>query len=224
MLKSELMRIVIVDDEELIREGLKIIFSGYPEIEVAGTGADGNEAVELCKKYNPDLVLMDIRMPHLNGIEAVKKIKEYNSGIKILILTTFNDSEYIRQGLKNGASGYLLKDSSPDVIYDGIKAAISGNVVINPEVAQNIFIPDGVKRSDSPCDTAFIMNKYNLSRKEIEIIKLVAEGLSNKEIAYKQHLSEGTIKNNISAIFSKTFVTDRTQLAAFAFKNNIDNA
>lgn len=216
------VKIAIIDDERLIREGLKIIFSAYPDIEVVGIGSDGNEAFDICKTHAPDLIFLDIRMPNYNGVDATKKIKEQYPNIKILMLTTFTDIDYIQQALKNGASGYLLKDSAPDVIYDGIKAALSGNVVINPEIAQNILLGKAEKREPkTEEEITTLANEYELTQKEIEIIKLVAEGFSNKEIAHKQQLSEGTIKNNISVIFSKTFVADRTQLALFAFKNGI---
>ena len=216
------MRIAIVDDEKLICEGLKIIFQSYPDIEVIATGSNGNDALKICEEKNPELLLMDIRMPECNGVEATKKIKKSFSDIKILILTTFNDTEYIQKALQYGASGYLLKDSSPDVIYDGIKAAISGNIVINPEVAKTMLFENHEEAEERVIrPLSEIQNEFGLSQKEIEIIRLVSEGLSNKQIAYKQGLSEGTIKNNISVIFDKTFVSDRTQLAAFAFKNGI---
>lgn len=215
------MRIAIVDDEKLICEGLKIIFQSYPDIEVIATGSNGNDALKICEEKNPELILMDIRMPECNGVEATKKIKKSFPEIKILILTTFNDTEYIQKALQYGASGYLLKDSSPDVIYDGIKAAISGNIVINPEVAKTMLFENNEEEERVIRPLTEIQDEFGLSQKEIEIIRLVSEGLSNKQIAYKQGLSEGTIKNNISVIFDKTFVSDRTQLAAFAFKNGI---
>ena len=199
------MRIAIVDDEKLICEGLKIIFQSYPDIEVIATGSNGNDALKICEEKNPELLLMDIRMPECNGVEATKKIKKSFSDIKILILTTFNDTEYIQKALQYGASGYLLNDSSPDVIYE--KTMLFEN---HEEVEERVIRP-----------LSEIQDEFGLSQKEIEIIRLVSEGLSNKQIAYKQGLSEGTIKNNISVIFDKTFVSDRTQLAAFAFKNGI---
>lgn len=215
------MKLAIIDDEQLIREGLKIIFSAYKDIDVVALGSDGNEAVEICRTIHPDIILLDIRMPHCNGTEAAKQIHSQFPDIKILILTTFTDTEYIMQAIKNGASGYLLKDSAPDVIYEGIKAAYSGSVVINPSAVQNIFYEEKNIPKAKDQDVEALMKKYNLSQKEIDIITLIANGFSNKEIAQKQFLSEGTIKNNISVIFSKTFVEDRTQLASFAFKNRI---
>ena len=213
------MRIAIIDDEKLICEGLKIIFQSYPDIEVIATGSNGNDALKICEEKNPELLLMDIRMPECNGVEATKKIKKSFPDIKILILTTFNDTEYIQKALQYGASGYLLKDSSPDVIYDGIKAAISGNIVINPEVAKNMLFENHEEEERVIRPLTEIQDEFGLSQKEIEIIRLVSEGLSNKQIAYKQGLSEGTIKNNISVIFDKTFVSDRTGLYKFLIFN-----
>lgn len=133
------INIGIVDDEKLIREGLKIILSSYEDINVIALGGDGFEALEICKSNDIHLILMDIRMPNCNGVEGTKLIKDQFPDIKVLILTTFKDIEYIQEALKNGASGYLLKDSSNDLIYEGIKAAISGNIVIHPDVANNII-------------------------------------------------------------------------------------
>ena len=138
------IKIAIIDDEKLIREGLKIILSTYDDIDVIAMGENGYEALELCKSDKIDLVLMDIRMPDCDGVEGTRIIKEEFPNTKVLILTTFKDIEYIQEALKNGASGYLLKDSSYDLIYEGIKAAISGNIVIHPDVANNIQIRKSV--------------------------------------------------------------------------------
>lgn len=148
------VRIAIIDDEKLIREGLKIILSTYEDIDVIGMGENGFEAVELCKAYDVDLILMDIRMPDCDGVEGTKLIKTQFPHVKILILTTFKDTQYIQEALKNGASGYLLKDSSYDLIYEGIKAAVSGNIVIHPDVANNILNYS----SSENCDIDFVRN------------------------------------------------------------------
>lgn len=210
------IKIAIIDDEKLIREGLKIILSTYDDIDVVAMGENGYEALEFCKSDEIDLVLMDIRMPLCDGVEGTKIIKNDFPDIKVLILTTFKDIEYIQEALKNGASGYLLKDSSYELIYEGIKAAITGNIVIHPEVATNIL-------NFSPIETDIneIYERYDLSNKECEIIKYIADGLSNKEIGEKLFLSEGTIKNNVSTILSKLGLRDRTQIVVFAFKNNL---
>ena len=212
------IKIILVDDEKLIRDGLKIILESYADIEVIGACSDGREALEACKVNKPDVLLMDIRMPRCDGVTGTKLIKEQFTNIKILILTTFNDVEYIQEALKYGASGYILKDSDYDLIYEGIKACSKGNIVINPEVAEKIL--QWETKNDS-IDIEGIKNRYNLNSKEINIIKEIANGLSNKEIGEKLFLSEGTIKNNISTILSKLSLRDRTQLTIFAFKNNI---
>lgn len=211
----EKIKIAIIDDEKLIREGLKIILSTYGDIDVVSMGENGYDALEICRTNDIDLVLMDIRMPLCDGVKGTRFIKNEFPDIKVLILTTFKDIEYIQEALKNGASGYLLKDSSYDLIYEGIKGSVIGNIVIHPDVANNILNYSPVK-----ADPEEICKEYDLSPKECEIIKYISDGLSNKEIGEKLFLSEGTIKNNVSTILSKLDLRDRTQIVVFAFKNN----
>lgn len=213
------IKLLLVDDEKLVVDGLKIILETYSDIEVIGTAENGEEALKQCKKAVPDVVLMDIRMPKYDGVIGTKLIKEEFKTVKILILTTFNDVEYIHEALKYGANGYILKDSDYDLIYEGIKACIKGNVVINPEVASKIISENGNYNKKGSIEK--VKDEYDLSDKEVNIIKEVANGLSNKEIGEKLFLTEGTIKNNISTILSKLCLRDRTQLTIFAFKNNI---
>ncbi len=210
------IKILIVDDEKLIRDGLNIILSTYEDIEVVGLCEDGYDALEFCRKNPVDIILMDIRMSKCDGVLGTRIIKEEFEDIKILILTTFSDIEYIQEALKYGASGYLLKDSSYDLIYEGIKAAIKGNIVVHPEIADKIL-------SNIPRDRESTgeIKTHNLTDREITIIKEIAKGLTNKEIGEELYLSEGTIKNNISTILSKLHLRDRTQIAIFAFKNNL---
>lgn len=212
----EKIKVLIVDDEKLIRDGLKIILSTYEDLEVVGLCEEGYEALEFCRENPVDIILMDIRMPKCDGVLGTRIIKEEFEDIKILILTTFSDMEYIQEALKYGASGYLLKDSSYDLIYEGIKAAIKGNIVVHPEIADKIL-------SNIPRDRENMkkVKKYNLTDREITIIKEIAKGLTNKEIGEKLYLSEGTIKNNISNILSKLDLRDRTQIVIFAFKNDL---
>ena len=212
------IKIIIIDDEKLIREGLKIILSTYNDIEVVGLGENGEEALKLCRENKVDVLLMDIRMPKCDGILGTRIVKEEFKDTKVLILTTFNDTEYIHEALKYGASGYLLKDSSYDLIYEGIKASVKGNVVVHPEVA-NKMILNGPQEEEM--DKGQAADEFGLSEKEINIIREVANGLTNKEIGEKLYLTEGTIKNNITTILSKLNLRDRTQLAIFAFKNKI---
>ena len=211
----EKIKILIVDDENLIREGLKLMLSTFDDIEVVATAENGYKALEVCKNQDIDIVLMDIRMKDCDGVMGTRLIKEQFTKIKVIILTTFNDKEYIKSALNYGAFGYMLKDSSHNVIYEGVKAAFMGNMVVHPEVAD--------KRLSNEKEGLNIkeLEKYNFSEKELKIIKLIAEGLTNKEISEKIYLSEGTIKNNITNILAKSNLRDRTQIAIFAFKNGI---
>ncbi|MDO5690544.1 MAG: response regulator transcription factor [Tissierellia bacterium] len=215
----EKIKILIVDDEKLIREGLRIVLSAYPDLEVVGTAENGQEAFNLVETESVDVVLMDIRMPICDGIEGTKRILQRHPQVKILILTTFQDTEYIRDAINNGASGYLLKDSSYDLIHDGIIAALSGNIIIHPQMAT------AMAKSVHPTkNIQDIQRQYDLSEKELQIMIQIAGGLSNREIAETMYLSEGTVKNNISTILSKLSLRDRTQIAIFVLKNGLDGS
>lgn len=209
------IKLLIVDDEKLIREGIKIMMSTFSDIEVVALAENGYEALEVCKSIPVDIVLMDIRMKTCDGVMGTRLIKEQFSNIKVLILTTFKDKEYIQDALKYGAFGYLLKDSSYEVIYEGVKSAYMGNMVIHPEVAKEFIVENGSSFKKKNIE------KLNLSEKEVNIIEAIANGFTNKEISEKLFLSEGTIKNNITSIFAKLELRDRTQIAIFAFKNGI---
>ncbi len=203
------INILITDDDKIVRDSMKIILSMDKDINVLGTSSNGDEAFEFCRHNNVDIVLMDIRMPICDGVLGTKKIKEAFPNTKIIILTTFNDDEYIVQALKNGASGYLLKNISPDKIIENIKIVHSGNMIIHSDVATKIgeLLNVEDKRSYS-----------NLKDNEIEIMKLISDGYTNKEIAEKIYLSEGTVKNKISDILRKLDLRDRTQIAIYYLK------
>ncbi len=210
------IRLIIADDEMLIRTGLKIMLEASGNVEVLALAENGRAAFEACTIHRPDVVLMDIRMPESNGIEGTKLIKEAFPEVKVLIVTTFQDTEYIVEAVQNGASGYLLKDSSPDAILDGIKVALSGKVVMDTVISEALLTKTSVEKEES-----FDAEKWGLTTREVELIAQVAKGLSNKEIAQTLFLSEGTVKNNISTILSKLELRDRTQLVIFAYENKL---
>ena len=211
-----MIKVLIADDQALIRESLQIILSAHADIEVVGTVGDGKEVLEKLHRVRPDVILMDIRMPESNGIEGTKLIKEAFPEVKVLIVTTFQDTEYIVEAVQNGASGYLLKDSSPEAILDGIKVAMSGKVVMDTVISEALLTNTTVEKP-----ATFDAEKWGLSPREVELIQQVAQGLSNKEIAQTLFLSEGTVKNNISTILSKLELRDRTQLVIFAYENKL---
>ena len=214
---SEKIKVMLVDDEQLIRSGLKIMLETYPDIEVIHQAGNGREAFECCKIEVPDVVLMDIRMPVSTGIEGTKLIKEAYPEVKIVMVTTFQDTEYIVEAMQYGASGYLLKDSSYEAIYDGIKVALSGKVVMDATVSEKLVMqpkaPTTIEKTD--------ISSFGLTEREIELIRFVSQGLNNKEISEALFLSEGTVKNNISTILSKLALRDRTQLVIFAYDHHI---
>ena len=209
------IKVLIVDDEKLIRKGLKIILSSNEDLEIVGDVSDGYEALEFCKQNNVDVVLMDIRMKLCDGVLGTRLIKEYNPKISVLILTTFNDDKYIKDAMSFGASGYLLKDSSDEILYEGIRSSFTGNIVLDKNIISKVIY------STSTHSSVDVKTEYNLNEQEITIIKLISKGLSNKEISSELFLSEGTIKNNITNILNKLNLRDRTQIAIFAFKKNI---
>ena len=215
---SEKIKVMLVDDEQLIRSGLKIMLETYPDIEVIHQAGNGREAFECCQIEVPDVVLMDIRMPDSTGIEGTKLIKEAYPEVKIVMVTTFQDTEYIVEAMQYGASGYLLKDSSYEAIYDGIKVALSGKVVMDATVSEKLVMqPKAQTTTDQQTD----ISSLGLTEREIELIRLVSQGLNNKEISEALFLSEGTVKNNISTILSKLALRDRTQLVIFAYDHHI---
>ena len=199
------MKLILIDDDCLVVSALKMILESEPDFEVAATAEDGTEALPLCRRYNPDVILMDIRMKEKNGLEAAEEILQEFPSARILLLTTFSDDEYIVRALKLGAAGYLLKQDYRNII-PAIRAAASGQTVFGTEIVSRIpeLMGSGKETTD-----------YTISERELEVIRLIAEGLSNKEIAARLYLSEGTVRNYLTVILDKLNLRDRTQLAVF---------
>ncbi|MTI67268.1 MAG: response regulator transcription factor [Firmicutes bacterium] len=213
-----MIKILIADDQDILKQGLSMILENMEDIKVCGLASNGNEAYKLCKKKKPDVVLMDIKMPDLNGVEATKIIKEDFENIKIIVLTTFNDDEYIYEALKNGASGYLLKDASPEKIADAIRTVYNGGALIQSDVAVKVID----RFSKLACESKEKDKRIKtLTKRELDICRLLAQGKNNKEIAQALFISKGTVKNHLTKILTKLELRDRTQLAIFSVKNDI---
>lgn len=215
---------MIADDQELIRESLSIILSQNADMEVTGLAENGAELLSLIKKAPPDIVLMDIRMPELDGVAATHAIKEQWPQVRIIILTTFDDDEYVFNALKYGASGYLLKGVSVAELSNAIRTVAHGGAMINPGIVTKVvhffnqMAQSSVQQDDAAIDAG------SLSRTERNIALLVGHGLSNKEIAARLSLSEGTVRNGLSSALSKLGLRDRTQLAIWAVQTGLANA
>ncbi|MFS0859462.1 MULTISPECIES: response regulator transcription factor [Paenibacillus] len=210
------IRLMLADDDSFIRESLKVLLGLDPGITVTGTASNGREALELLESGKiADVVLMDIRMPDCDGVEGTRIIKTRFPDVRVLMLTTFDDDEYIIQALQNGASGYLLKNVPPDRIIQGIKTVHNGDMLIHPDIARklaSLLRPAAAPQIHEPIDS------YGLTRMELAVAEAISEGLSNKEIAAKLFLSEGTVKNYVTDILGKLSLRDRTQIAIFMLK------
>ncbi|MDD6795891.1 MAG: response regulator transcription factor [Clostridiaceae bacterium] len=201
-----MINVAIVDDQQIIGEGLKRILESYEDIQVVALGEDGREALDIVKKHDVDVILMDIRMPNCNGVEGVKLVRQENKEVKILMLTTFDDEEYIIKAMAYKANGYLFKDIPYDKLVASIRDAYNGGYIMEPKVAQvlaeNISFDKGEK----------YYKDINLTSREIEVIKLIKDGFSNKQIANALFISEGTVKNYVSNIYEKAGVENRVNL------------
>lgn len=205
------MRVLVIDDDKLVCVSLKTILESQGDINVIGTGNSGQEALELFQSLNPDILLMDIRMDGMTGLEAAETILNNDKNAKILFLTTFSDDDYIVKALKIGAKGYIIKQNF-ECIVPSLKAVYSGQRVFGDDIVSKI---PSLINNTSKVD----FFSFGITEKELEIITLVADGLSNKEIASNLYLSEGTVRNTITIILQKLSLRDRTQLAIFYYKN-----
>lgn len=211
-----MIRVLIADDQELIRQSLSFVLDAQADIEMVGTASNGREAIELVRKEKPDVVLMDIRMPEVDGVECTRLIKTAHPQIKVIILTTFDDDEYVFGALRYGASGYLLKGVSVEELANAVREVVRGGSIIMPGVASKaleMFARMARGSMQIPVDT---QQTASLQENEWKIIREVGCGKSNKEIAAALCLSEGTVRNYLSSVLSKLDLRDRTQLAIWA--------
>ncbi len=215
-----MIKILLADDQDILTEGLKLILGAEEDIEIAGIANNGKKTYDLCRLRHPDVVLMDIQMPEVNGVEATAMIKKDFPQIKIIVLTTFNDDKYIYDALKNGASGYLLKDTSPTEILRAVRTVYNGGALIQSEVAVKV-IDQFSRLANETADKHIDPRAKLLTDRETEICRLIAEGKNNQEIGEELFLSTGTVKNHISRVLIKLDLRDRTQLAVFTIKNDL---
>jgi DNA-binding NarL/FixJ family response regulator len=212
------IKVLICDDQEIVCEGLRRILESDDEISVLGSAHNGIEALEQIEKAKPDLVLMDLKMPDMNGVIATRKIREKHPDISILILTTFDDDEWLFDAIRSGASGYLLKDRPRGELISAIKGTVRGGSYVDPAVAGKLLnnIVQNIPQRTPSVD-------ISLSDRELEVLRLLAMGLSNADISRRLYLSEGTIRNYMSGIFSKLNVSDRTQAVVIALREGLVN-
>jgi DNA-binding NarL/FixJ family response regulator len=211
------MKVIICDDQEIVRDGLELLLKLEHDIEIVGIASDGAEAVELVAQKQPDLVMMDLKMPVMNGVDATRQIKARFPTVKVLVLTTFGTEDWVLEAIRAGASGYLLKDATREEVLNAIRGTVEGKTFIDPSVAGKLLgeITGGKKKP-----AAVLTDK--LTQREIEVLQLLAKGLSNEDIAKKLFLSEGTVRNHISSIVTKLGVSDRMQAAVMAIQHGLD--
>ena len=203
-----MIQIAIVDDQELMRDGLARILSTYEALRVVATGKNGLEALEICKNNKIDVLLLDIRMPEMNGVETVKELKASGSTTKVVMLTTFEDEEYILQAMAYGASGYLFKDIPYDKLAECVKEVYEGRFMMPQKVAEvlakNLYSAEAQKKKENP---------YDFTERELQVAEMIKDGFNNKQIAKTLYISEGTVKNYVSNIYAKTQTDNRVEVA-----------
>ncbi|GAF64956.1 putative response regulator [Bacillus sp. TS-2] len=221
------IRIVLIDDHQLFREGVKRILAMESDFEIVADGEDGSQAIELVEEYNPDVILMDINMPNVNGVEATKDLVEKFPDVKVLILSIHDDESYVTHVLKTGAAGYLLKEMDADALIEAVKVVASGGAYIHPKVTHNLIKEyrrlatedDEHEESIGYREVEYRKPLHILTRRECEVLQLMTDGQSNRAIGETLFISEKTVKNHVSNILQKMNVNDRTQAVVEAIKS-----
>ncbi|MEV7794950.1 response regulator transcription factor [Streptomyces sp. NPDC087512] len=216
---SGTIRVLIADDQQMVRQGFTVLLNTQPDIEVVGQAVDGLDAVAKVGELAPDVVLMDIRMPELGGIEATRRITEATPQIRVLVLTTFDLDEYVYEALRAGASGFLLKDASADQLAEAVRVVAAGDALLAPGITRRL-ITEFSRLSDRP--RAPLKERVgDLTERETEVLALIAQGLSNAEIAQRLVVAEQTVKTHVGRILVKLGLRDRTQAAVFAYESGL---
>jgi DNA-binding NarL/FixJ family response regulator len=213
-MREKPIRVLLVDDQVLMRRGLRKLLEVEDGIEVVGEAADGVEALQIIPDAKPNVALVDARMPKMDGVELIRRLSEEHPRVAAIVLTTFDDDEYVFGGLRAGAKGYLLKDTPPEDLVSGIDKASRGEMVLGSQIASRLV--SELRRTTESADPSLHPEDEVLSGREVEVAKLVGSGASNREIALRLYISEGTAKNHISKILRKLGLRDRTQLALYA--------
>lgn len=216
-----MIRVLVADDQTVVREGLRTLLSLLPDIEVVATAADGWQAVELTRLHHPDVILMDLRMPRVDGVEATRLVRAEHPSTQVVVLTTYDDDESIMGALQAGARGYLTKDAEAEEIRRAIQAVTAGDAVMEPAVQARLL--DAIARGPRPAAPTPAALPDGLTRREAEVLTLIAQGLSNQEIASRLFVSEATVKTHINNLFSKTGVRDRAQAVAYAYRHGLSD-
>jgi DNA-binding NarL/FixJ family response regulator len=212
------IRVVIADDQDLVREGLRMMLEAEPDIEVAAEAGNGSEALAAARAHDPDVVLMDIRMPELDGIEATARLVGSNARTRILVLTTFDLDEYVYRAMKAGASGFLLKDANREQLAHAVRTVAAGDALLAPAITRRL-VEDYCRRPPPGVDQPAAAD--HLSPRELEVLRLVARGMANAEIAGELFLSEATVKSHVARILSKLGLRDRVQAVVLAYESGI---
>ncbi len=220
MTPEEKIKVLIVDDHQIVRQGLRTFLELHEDIIVIGEAGDGQTAVEMARQHNPDVILMDLVMPRLDGIEATRQVKSLNDNIKVIALTSFTEDDKVFPAVQAGASSYLLKDVSPDDLVGAIRAVHRGQSQLHPDIARKLM---DAMRTGPPSDAKreAATPAMELTKRERDVVRLVAQGRSNQEIAQALVISDKTVKTHVSNILSKLDLEDRTQLAIYAIKNGL---